>query len=353
MADFIQGNITNVDPYFVAAVAQKARMAGASQIVINSGYRDPQHNADVGGAPDSNHMRGLAMDGYAVIGGQRVPLGLVPGMAGNGVRSGATFDWGGSPDVSHVDAGYRAQSFQGGVQTLPYTGQPWAATTLPYTGQQMTVAQLISQMAPQYGIDPQAALAVAAQEGLGGGIGDKGTSFGPFQLHYGGAYPGFAPRGQQASQAWASSPAGISYALQSMSQYARGLTGNAAINAIVSRFERPADVPSEVAAARRAYGSNPSSYMASGAYGGGGGINYTPISFTPNYIKLQNVLPKQNPQLFQRQLASIMRMTSPPTVLPSAAPTPASGSVSNVRSGDYTPAGDLSYANAVKASQFT
>lgn len=36
------------------------------------------------------------------------------------------------------------------------------------------------------GIDPNVALAVWASEGRGGYVGDQGTSFGPFQLHYGG-----------------------------------------------------------------------------------------------------------------------------------------------------------------------
>jgi hypothetical protein len=98
-------------------------------------------------------------------------------------------------------------------------------------------------------------LAVASQEGLGGGIGDQGTSFGPFQLHYGGAYPSWAPQGQAASQAWASSPQGINYALGKIQGVAGGLRGPAAISNIVSRFERPADIPSEIAGATRAYGT--------------------------------------------------------------------------------------------------
>jgi uncharacterized protein YcbK (DUF882 family) len=31
-------------------------------LVINSGFRSPAHNAAVGGAPDSAHLRGLAVD---------------------------------------------------------------------------------------------------------------------------------------------------------------------------------------------------------------------------------------------------------------------------------------------------
>ena len=113
----------------------------------------------------------------------------------------------------------------------------------------------IRQRAAKYGVDPQAALAVASREGLSGAVGDQGTSFGPFQLHVGGALP--AGRGR----AWAESPAGIDYALGQMGGVARGLRGPQAVNAIVRRFERPADPNAEVAGAIGALGS----------FGGAGG----------------------------------------------------------------------------------
>lgn len=112
----------------------------------------------------------------------------------------------------------------------------------------------IARRARALGLDPKAVLAVAAQEGLGGGIGDNGTSFGPFQLHYGGAYPSSAPRGQAASQSWAWSPQGIEYALRQIKSVANGLRGRSAVEAIVSRFERPADPRSEISRALAAYG---------------------------------------------------------------------------------------------------
>lgn len=104
-------------------------------------------------------------------------------------------------------------------------------------------------------VDPLAAIAVARQEGLGGGIGDSGTSFGPFQLHYGGAYPAGAPRGsQQASQDWAWSRQGIDYAVDQIAKISAGQIGSQAIYSIVSRFERPKDVSSEVLKATDFYG---------------------------------------------------------------------------------------------------
>ena len=116
----------------------------------------------------------------------------------------------------------------------------------------MSVAGLIRAYSRQYGIDPGAALSVARVEGgLGrGAVGDQGTSFGPFQLHVGGALP--AGRGA----AWANSPAGIEYAIRRMSQAgARGLTGRAAVASIVRNFERPADIPGEIQRALGLYGS--------------------------------------------------------------------------------------------------
>jgi hypothetical protein len=98
------------------------------------------------------------------------------------------------------------------------------------------------------GLDPAALLAVAAQEGLSGRAGDQGTSFGPFQMHVGGALP--AGRGR----AWAESPAGIDYALHQIAAVARGEHGQRAIADIVSRFERPADPRGEIARALAAYG---------------------------------------------------------------------------------------------------
>jgi hypothetical protein len=122
--------------------------------------------------------------------------------------------------------------------------------------------RLIRQLAIRRGLDPDAVVAIASVEGntaLHGGvsIGDHGTSFGPFQLHVGGALP--AGKGS----AWAHSRAGLTYALDRIAGVARGLKGKEAVSAISSRFERPADVPGEIAKAMGYYGK-------SGGGGGGG-----------------------------------------------------------------------------------
>lgn len=129
----------------------------------------------------------------------------------------------------------------------------------------------VQAQAPQYGLDPRAVLAVSAQEGMGGGIGDNGTSFGPWQLHQGGAYPSSAPQSPaNAANRWAWSPQGIDYALGRMSGVAAGLRGPAAVRAIVYGFERPADPAAEYQAALNAY-QQPGAIRGSGRAGGSGG----------------------------------------------------------------------------------
>jgi len=118
-----------------------------------------------------------------------------------------------------------------------------------------TLPGYVEQVAPKYGLDPAAVLAVAHQEGLGGGIGDSGTSFGPFQLHAGGALPQEEYQGAYSpeTQHWSWSPEGVDYALAQMQAHASGLSGAAAIEAIVTQFERPANPTKEIQGAEQAY----------------------------------------------------------------------------------------------------
>ena len=105
------------------------------------------------------------------------------------------------------------------------------------------VLDLIRQGSAKYGLDPNAVASVASVEGglNWGAVGDNGSSFGPFQLHEGGALP----KGRDA--AWANSPEGIDYALRVMAQAgARGLKGPEAVDAIVRKFEIPTDPAGEV-----------------------------------------------------------------------------------------------------------
>lgn len=126
------------------------------------------------------------------------------------------------------------------------------------------VIALVTRAARKYGVDPAAALAVATAEGgvRFGAVGDGGTSFGPFQLHVGGALP----HGKDAS--WANSQAGIDYAIQQMSGSAKGLKGRAAVAAIVNKFERPAAPGPEIQRAMGQYGTF--GKLPSGTASGGG-----------------------------------------------------------------------------------
>jgi cell wall-associated NlpC family hydrolase len=126
------------------------------------------------------------------------------------------------------------------------------------------IVNLIVQGARARGLDPAAVLAVASQEGLSGRIGDGGHAYGPFQLNNaGGVITGTHPAvNDAATQAWASSPAGISFALDRIAGVARGMHGQQAVNAIVTRFERPANPGREIAGANAAYGNYTGSYSA-------------------------------------------------------------------------------------------
>lgn len=127
-----------------------------------------------------------------------------------------------------------------------------AALTTQKSGYAQMTGQIpdLASLAAKYNLDPEALLAVSAQEGLGGGIGDSGTSFGPFQMHVGGALPAqiaqIAKTNPQAAQTWAWSPAGVEYALSQIAKVASGLKGAQAVQAIVTRFERPANIPNEI-----------------------------------------------------------------------------------------------------------
>jgi hypothetical protein len=105
----------------------------------------------------------------------------------------------------------------------------------------------IAQACSDDGIDPLACLANVLHEGAGGGIGDNGTAFGPGQIH---ALDGRLPQFDQAAKnspvvnAWAWSKNGIDYMVRSMASgkpSAKGLTGHAAVAAIVYGFEKPGD----------------------------------------------------------------------------------------------------------------
>lgn len=126
------------------------------------------------------------------------------------------------------------------------------------------ITQLIKSLAQKHGIDPAAAIAVARGEGglvnRAGDVGDLagGGSYGPFQLYTQGELPKQYHGKPQVADQWAWSPQGISYALSRMAQTgAKGLTGQAAVEAIIRKFERPADPDKSVQLALSRLGQAP------------------------------------------------------------------------------------------------
>ena len=51
----------NMDVDFLAKLDEAREFAGIP-FIINSAYRSPEHNAKIGGKPNSSHLRGLAVD---------------------------------------------------------------------------------------------------------------------------------------------------------------------------------------------------------------------------------------------------------------------------------------------------
>lgn len=56
-----EGCDVRIDP-FLPKVCQAIRNAWGRPVYITSGVRSPEHNIEVGGAPNSSHLRGLAVD---------------------------------------------------------------------------------------------------------------------------------------------------------------------------------------------------------------------------------------------------------------------------------------------------
>lgn len=139
--------------------------------------------------------------------------------------------------------------------------------------------EYITRKATELGLDPQAVLAVAAHEGVSipAQVGDQGTSFGPWQLHAGGALPASVwQQGPEYANAWANSQAGIDYALNAIATVAKGQRGPTAVRSIVYGFEHPADPAGETARSIATYNQGGQPGLSTSGPGnpiGGGGIS--------------------------------------------------------------------------------
>jgi hypothetical protein len=134
----------------------------------------------------------------------------------------------------------------------------------PHPGTPLTTFESwILHDAPQYGLDPFAVIADAlTQGGISGPtasnpeIGDSGTSFGPFQLHKGGALPTIFNDNLPLAQQWSWSRAGIDYGLAQMAGtpgvlQAKG--GEPQAVAIVTKFGRGANPAADTTAVEHAF----------------------------------------------------------------------------------------------------
>lgn len=61
----MKGAVTNLSPTLRGTLTRLEERVGF-ELTINSGYRDPEHNRDVGGVPDSEHTNDPA-DGADVL----------------------------------------------------------------------------------------------------------------------------------------------------------------------------------------------------------------------------------------------------------------------------------------------
>lgn len=149
----------------------------------------------------------------------------------------------------------------------------------------------IAQACADYGVDTRAVVADAIHEGAGGGIGDGGWAYGPFQDHLT-QFAGrpFYGKGKDnpVVNAWAWSENGIRYSVRQMATAkpsARGLTGHPAVYAIVYGYERPQDKAGAYRTRAAEYdtlaakGSGWAQYAAALFAGpqAGGGVDTTPL----------------------------------------------------------------------------
>jgi len=216
----IKGPTQGINQTFLSNVNAAADAAGIPvvQITPHGGKRsDAAHpggpsNAGVGGVAHSNHLTGNAIDAYAVYpsSGRQVPLATALANSSidpsvYGLRLGTSFDYGGTPDVMHVDD---AANQQGGVLTASYADRkptvstPPAVKTIPSVGAGQIDAYLKRQGSPlyglgktfvqfgqQYGVDPGLLVAITGAESM---FGRKlPGKFNPFSWNVHGGFPNF------------------------------------------------------------------------------------------------------------------------------------------------------------------
>lgn len=218
----------------------------------------------------------------------------------------------------------------------------------------LSAKDAIYAAAKKYGIrDPHALMAVSyAESGLNpGNIGDGGTSVGLFQLHQGGA---LGNMGGSQARTYLDAYKNAEFAARQMRSLGiHKLTGRDAVNAIVTRFERPAAPGQEVDRAWQWYQQNHP--------GGGGGMAAPAASFAaPDASPSTTPAPPQNTAFLQTVFnqnakAGKLRHTTLPTIqLPASSPSSVSFRI-QPDGMDHTaipPRSDLGNAITTAAKQF-
>ncbi|MDE2469324.1 MAG: hypothetical protein KGL35_11420 [Bradyrhizobium sp.] len=174
-----------------------------------------------------------------------------------------------------------------------------------------------------YGIDALACAANAIHEGAGGGIGDGGSAFGPWQTHFlDGRVPEFVGESLYSGtvQDYAWSAAGFVFAIKGMAAGgARGLSGHDAVRAIVYGYEMPGDKPGQTTLREQEYdrlkamGSEARTYLASVFLGPqiGGVVGGVPVTGPTVGTAVSYVPAGVNAQW--RGLIDVFKTTSPAT----------------------------------------
>lgn len=209
-------------------LSEVEHICGVFGCLVSSAYRTAKQNEDAGGATNSDHLRGTAVD---LVGGRQTALynwaiaqkyPYVEPMAEAKTHVHISFEHGGSKPSNPTDTGST------GLSGVAFVNQMRASADL-------------------YDVDPIAAAANGLHEGFHGGIGDNGESYGPFQAKFGDgrvAKWSGEPWGSARLQAWAWSAEGIQEAFREMAaDGANHSTGLQAVHDIVYLFERPNDKP--------------------------------------------------------------------------------------------------------------
>lgn len=183
--------------------------------------------------------------------------------------------------TSLIDTAAKTQADHNKYQLWGQTTRPKDAPTYDpkFTGgndKSSGYIKSIKELGVKYGVDVNALMSVASAEGLGGGVGDGGHAFGPFQMNDAGGVLTGKFKSPQEAQAYAESPQGIEDAIKQIAAVVGNKTGPDAVKAIVTQFERPADPDGEIARALSVYeGGNvdlPTSPTGSAAINGGTSI---------------------------------------------------------------------------------